>query len=315
MTDSGSSSADLTVAVIDLGATSTRLLVLGAGLEVRESTITRTGEGLGRHGEITAPAMERVRSCLVEYMHVVKGASVDALRIVATSAARDASNRDNFFDMVEGCCGVRPDLLTGNEEGRLAFAGATNGLDHLGGVMMIDIGGGSTEFVTGTIDDGLIDVLSVDLGASRVTEAYLDSDPPLASELSAALSVIGLHLDDVRRELRGVADALSSGGTVIGVGGTITTVTAVEIGLLEYDRDQVHGYRLKRPDLEEVFRTLATEPANDRRHNPGLAEDRVDLIVGGACILVETFRQLDLDELLISENDLLDGVAAEMSGS
>jgi exopolyphosphatase/guanosine-5'-triphosphate,3'-diphosphate pyrophosphatase len=150
------------------------------------------------------------------------------------------------------------------------------------------------------------------MGASRLTDAYLPSDPPGPDELSAALSIVELHIDDVRREVPGLADALGSSGLVIGVGGTLSTMAAVEIGLPRYDRDRLHGFVLDRPAAEDVFRTLATESAADRAFNPGLEADRVDLIVGGACVVVETMRQLDIDQITVSQTDLIDAVAAEL---
>ena len=161
-------------------------------------------------------------------------------------------------------------------------------------MILVDVGGGSTEFAVGSVNDGYSVAVPADVGASNLTDAYLHGDPPPADELSAALSIVELHVDDVRRELPGLADALSSSGLIVGVGGTVTTIAAVEIGLTEYDRDTVDGFELTKQHGEDVFRTLATESAADRVSQSGPGSDRVDLIVGGACVVVEIMRQLEL---------------------
>jgi exopolyphosphatase/guanosine-5'-triphosphate,3'-diphosphate pyrophosphatase len=192
---------------------------------------------------------------------------------------------------------VRPELLSGEEEGRLAYLGATADLAPSDGPFLVfDIGGGSTEFALADA------ALSIDAGAVRLTEQWLHSDPPTAEELSMAVSIVRAHLEDVTRELPGVKQAR----TVVGLAGTVTTVAAVELGY--YERDAVHHLRLTRAAAEDVFRTLATEALVDRRLNPGLQPDRADIIVGGCCILVAVLRHLELDEILVSEADLLDGL-------
>ncbi len=197
----------------------------------------------------------------------------------------------------------RPELLSGKEEGHLSFLGATADVDRSDGpFLVVDIGGGSTEFIAGTDDaDG---VISIDMGCVRLTEKEFHHDPPLPEELSIALSMVDAYLDDVRREVPAVDDAK----TFIGVAGTITTVAAVEIGLATYDRDAIHHFRLTHAAAEDVFRTLATEPREARIANPGLEEARADVIVAGCCILVAIFRTFGFDECLVSEADILDGL-------
>jgi exopolyphosphatase/guanosine-5'-triphosphate,3'-diphosphate pyrophosphatase len=249
-----------------------------------------------------------VTTVLREYRHVLDGFGVQRIRMAATSAARDAENRDAFFDAAEPVVGVRPELLGGDEEGRLSFRGATAELDPADGpFLVVDIGGGSTEFAVGTTaPDG---VLSVDTGCVRLTEKFLHSDPPTAEELSQAISVVHAHLDDVAREVPGVADVRR----LVGLAGTVSTVAAVEIGLAEYDRDRIHHFVLTRAAVEDVFRTLATESRAQRIHNPGLEEARADVIVGGTAILVAIMRHFDLDECLVSESDILDGLAMSIA--
>jgi exopolyphosphatase/guanosine-5'-triphosphate,3'-diphosphate pyrophosphatase len=233
---------------------------------------------------------------------------VERLRIAATSAARDASNAEDFFGPAEAIVGTRPELLAGDEEGALAFAGATTGLDPARGpFLVIDIGGGSTECMVGT--DAVTDVRSFDIGCVRLTEKHLASDPPEPEELSNAIAEAGAWFEDLVREVPDAARA----NTVIGVAGTITTVAAIEIGVPAYDRSATHHFVLTRAAAEDVFRTLATEPLADRVHNPGLEEARADVIVGGLCILVAFMRTVGVDEILVSEADILDGLAASLT--
>jgi exopolyphosphatase / guanosine-5'-triphosphate,3'-diphosphate pyrophosphatase len=202
---------------------------------------------------------------------------------------------------------VRPELLGGEEEGRLTFRGATLDLDPRDGpYLVVDIGGGSTEFVVGR--DESEGVMSVDVGSVRLTERYIHHDPPQPEELSACISVTEAYLEDVARELPAALDVRR----VVGVAGTVSTVAAVEIGLATYDRDALHHFPLSRTAAEDVFRTLATEARADRVHNPGLDAGRVDAIVGGCCVLVAVLRYFELDELLVSQADILDGIAATL---
>lgn len=295
------------LAAIDCGTNSVRLLVAevdGAGgfrTVERLMRITRLGQGVNATGRLHPEAIERTLAVLREYRAVMDDLGVPAgrVRITATSAARDSANRDEFFGPATEVVGAAPELLSGEEEGRLSFLGATTGLDPaLGPFVVVDIGGGSTEF---SLIDGAI---SIDVGCVRLTEAYLESDPPAPEELHACIAVTTEHLKDVVRELPGVTEA----ATFVGLAGTVTTVAAVEIGLQEYDRDRIHHFRLTHAAAEDVFRTLATEARADRVSNPGLEEARADVIVGGCCVLVSIFRELGFEECLVSEADILDGL-------
>lgn len=302
----------MAIASLDMGTNSTRVLVArpaGGGLDIveRHNTITRLGQGVGATGRLADEAVERTLACLRGYREILDRHGVERVRAAATSAARDAANRDEFFDAVEEVVGVRPELLSGDEEGRLSFLGATGDLDHaLGPFLIVDIGGGSTEFIVGT--DQVEGVISVDVGCVRLTEKFLAHDPPLPEELTACISLTDAYLDDVVREVPSVADAR----TLVGLAGTITTVAAVEIGLATYDRDRIHHFRLTHAAAEDVFRTLATEARADRIHNPGLEEARADVIVGGCCVLVALFRRFGFDEMVVSEADILDGLALSL---
>ncbi|MEP6625680.1 MAG: Ppx/GppA phosphatase family protein [Acidimicrobiia bacterium] len=307
------------VAAIDIGTNSTRLLVAdvddphGDLVTIdRRMTITRLGQGVDELRTLHPDAIARTVAALREYRSVIDSVGgVDAIRATATSAARDASNRDAFFGPASDVLGVMPELLSGGEEARASFLGATTGVGDIapGPYLVVDIGGGSTEFVVGTTEpEGLI---SIDIGCVRLTEAWLHSDPPTAEELSQAVHVVREHLADVVREVPGVRTA----ATLIGLAGTVSTMAMIEQGLAVYDRDRVHHFRLTHAAAEDGFRTLATEAIADRRHNPGLEPGRVDVIVGGAIILVSIMRTLGFDEMLVSEADILDGLARLLAGA
>jgi len=297
--------ADL-VAAVDCGTNSTRLLIGDGRRSVeRLMRITRMGEGVDATGRLAPQAIDRVVGVLREFRSSMDRHGVTRCRVTATSAARDAANRDEFFDVAEAVLGHRPELLSGIEEGRLSFAGATTDLDPVDGpFLVLDIGGGSTEFVVGTTE--VEGTLSCDIGCVRLTEQWIEHDPPLPEELVACLSIAEGHVDDVLR----VVPAAAGARTLVGLAGTVSCVAAVEIGLATYDRDRIHHFRLSREAVEDVFRTLATETRAERLENPGMEEDRADVIVGGVAILVKVMRQMGFDECLVSESDILDGLVA-----
>ena len=301
---------------IDIGTNSVRLLVAdvdGAGADAamhtidRRMRITRLGQDVDEARRLRPEAIDRTLAALREYRGALDDLGARRVRATATSAARDAANRDDFFGPAGDVLGIEPELISGNEEANLSFVGATAGLSEPAPYLVVDIGGGSTEFIVGTREpDGLI---SVDMGSVRLTEQYLASDPPAPEELSAAKSIVRDHLADVEREIPTVLDA----GTLVGVGGTITTVAAIELGLPDYDPDKINHLRLTKAAAEDVFRTLATETAEQRRHNPGLDPGRVDVIVAGALELVTIMRAYGFDEVLVSEADILDGLVRTLA--
>jgi exopolyphosphatase/guanosine-5'-triphosphate,3'-diphosphate pyrophosphatase len=302
------------VGAIDCGTNSTRRLVAedtGATLD-RRMQITRLGQGVDATGALVPEAIDRTVRVLHQYRSILDQLGAERVRMTATSAARDADNREEFFARAEKAIGVRPELLTGEEEARLSFLGATAELDpSTGPFLVVDIGGGSTEFAVGPgaeADREPQGVLSVDIGCVRITEKFLHSDPPTAEELSQALSVVRDYLEDVSRELPSVREA----SRLIGLAGTVTTVAAVEQGLPEYDRDRIHHFVLSREAVEDVFRTLATEKRADRIHNPGLEEARADVIVGGTAILAAIMRYFEHATCLVSEADILDGLVLSL---
>lgn len=292
------------VAAIDCGTHSTRLLIKrGDETLARPVTLTRLGEGLEPSGVLQPAALDRMWAALTEYRSLMDTHGVVRGRAVATSAARDAKNGAEFLERAGEILGFGVELLDGDAEGELTYRGATAGFDlDAGPFLVIDIGGGSTEFAFG--NENFEAALSLDIGSVRLSERYIESDPPRPEELSACVTITGAWLDDVDREL----PQAQSAKTVIGVAGTISTAVAVELGISEYDRDAIHRFSLTRDAAEDVFRTLATESREDRAFNPGLPAGRVESIVGGMAILVKIMRHFDLDELVASESDLLDGL-------
>ena len=276
----------------------------------RHMTITRLGQGVDESRRLAPQSTDRTVAALRAYRAIIDElGGVDLIRATATSAARDASNRAEFFDPATDALGVTPELLSGAEEARLSFLGATTGLAAVapGPYLVVDIGGGSTEFVFGTsVPEALI---SVDIGCVRLTEAWLHSDPPTAEELSQAVHVVREHLADVARAIPGAARA----ATLVGLAGTVSSMAMIEQGLAAYDRDRVHHFRLSKAAAEDCFRTLATEAIEDRRHNPGLEPGRVDVIVGGAIVLVSILRMFGFGEVLTSEADILDGLVRDLA--
>ena len=299
------------LAAVDCGTYSTRLLLSECGERTVERLmrITRLGQGVDATGALAPEAVQRTLDVLREFRQVMNHHGVERVRMTATSAARDATNREEFFAAAADIIGTRPELLTGEEEGRLSFLGATAELDPSEGpFLVVDIGGGSTEFAVGTTEpEG---VLSVDIGCVRLTEKFLDHDPPTPEELSQVISVTRDYLEDVAREMPRSLEAKR----FIGLAGTVSTVAAVEQGLAEYDTERIHHFVLTRAAAEDVFRTLATEKRADRIHNPGLEEARADVIVGGTAILVAIMRFFDFDECLVSESDILDGLVLSLAG-
>lgn len=293
------------VAAVDIGSNSVRLLVLdGAGSEIaREVVVTRLAAG---RLDATVDALRRLADRC-------DGLAIpaSARRVAATAAVRDATDRAAMVIALSSAIGAPVVVLSGDAEGRLSFAGATFGLDARRNEwnepaldVVVDIGGGSTEFTVGLPGEPPVGSWSIPVGCVRITDAWLHADPPTAVELSQAISVIDAHLDDVDRELPAVKDATR----MIGVAGSITTVAAVELG--RYDRDAIHRMVLTHAAAEDVFRTVATEKAEDRAWNPGLHPDRVGTIVAGAAILVAVMRHYRFDACLVSETDSLDAVAA-----
>ena len=279
------------VGAIDLGTNSTRLLVAnvedGRIAEVaRGLTITRLGEGVDTRGRLQPLPIARVRNCLAEYRRTIEAAGAERVLVVATSAVRDAQNGEAFLGEIEWSYGWPTRMLSGNEEAQLTLRGVTAGRELESGTMIVDIGGGSTELILADRQH------SLDLGCVRMTERFGD--------------VIDTCAAFVRSELPELEVA-----TAIGVAGTVTSIAALDIGLVEYDQERIHGHRLKRSGVDAQLRRLAALSLEERRRVPGLEPERAPVIVAGAVILREILDRYQLDELEVSEHDLLYGIALE----
>ena len=302
------------VAAIDCGTNSIRLLVAdvtGSVLVdvVRRMTVVRLGEGVDRTGVLAASAIDRTLTALRSYAEEIAGLDVSRVRMVATSAARDAANRDEFLDAAGEVLGVRPEVITGDEEARLAFRGTTSGLPADVGngppYLVVDIGGGSTELVLG--GSSVTAATSVDVGCVRLTERSMPSDPPGAAEVSAAAGVVDAALA-AALEVVPVRDA----ATLVAVAGSATTVAAVALGLVAYDPGAIHGAVLTAAQVHEVADQLISMPRAERAAMAVMHPGRVDVIGAGALILSRVIELTDVDEVVISEHDILDGVALSL---
>jgi len=309
------------VAAVDCGTNSTRLLVLGPdGTRLaRRMQITRLGAGVDRTGELDRAAMERTLAVLREFRQLLDELGVEAaagrVRAAATSATRDARNAAEFVEAAGEILGVRPEVIKGREEGRLAYLGATRGLpEEAGPYLVVDIGGGSTELIAGAEpsapDGGPAVVVSLDVGCVRITERYLASDPPTAEELAAArLAARELIESAARAHLE-----LRSARTMVGVAGTVSALAVMALGLEGFVEERVHHARISRAEVADLARRLASVPLAERRELRGMERARADVIVGGATVLEEVMGTLGYDELVASESDILDGIAHELLG-
>jgi exopolyphosphatase/guanosine-5'-triphosphate,3'-diphosphate pyrophosphatase len=296
------------VAAVDLGTNSTRLLVADVddhSIEevTRLTKITRLGEGVDERKRLLPAPIARVRNVLTDFRREAEQLGAKRTLAVATSAVRDAENGEAFLGEIEWSYGFQTRLLSGDEEAQLTFRGVSLGRDVAEDTLVIDIGGGSTELVVGGAD-GLRFHDSLDLGCVRLTERFLHSDPPTGEELAAcAASVRALLAERVPHDVRPE--------TAIGVAGTITSLAALDLGLAEYDPDQVHGHRLSSEGVLAQLDRLASVPLAERREIPALDPDRAPVIVAGAVILREALEHFGLAGLEASEHDILDGAALE----
>jgi exopolyphosphatase / guanosine-5'-triphosphate,3'-diphosphate pyrophosphatase len=314
--------SDDVVAAIDCGTNSTRLLVMDRRGRVlaREMRITRLGQGVDETKELRDDAIRRTLDVLAAYRDEMDRLAVGRGRQVATSAVRDAANGSDFLRAATGVTGLATELLEGTEEGRLSFEGATAQLPPVSGAdVVIDIGGGSTELVVGSGDGGPgrerpPDVISLDLGCVRISERYFSHDPPTSGELDSARRGIDAELARAVEAIP-LLGRLPGGSRCIGLAGTVSTVVTLELGLVEYDRDKVHLFRLRADVVDRWRRVLASETSAERLHHPGMAEGREDVLLGGVLVLAECLARLGLDECLVSEADILDGLVASQLSS
>jgi exopolyphosphatase/guanosine-5'-triphosphate,3'-diphosphate pyrophosphatase len=302
------------VAAIDCGTNSLRLLVAdvdprsGSLSDVdRRMEIVRLGQGVDRTGRLAPQALDRTIAALRGYAGIVARSGAGSVRMVATSATRDAENSAEFVRRVHEVLGVAPEVLTGDEEARLSFTGATRELTGAAAFappfLVADIGGGSTEFVLGG-EDGPHAAISVDIGCVRMTERHLRGDPPANAEVAAATADIDAALDRV-------AAALPAGdaSTLVGLAGSVTTVSGIAMGLPAYDAARIHHSRVCAARVHVVASGLLAQ-AREQRARIGLMHPgRVDVIGGGALILDRIMTRFGFAEVLVSEHDILDGIA------
>ncbi|KXO89042.1 Ppx/GppA phosphatase family protein [Tsukamurella pseudospumae] len=306
------------VAAIDCGTNSIRLYVArsepgAAGLVElhREMRIVRLGQGVDATGEFAAEALERVRVALDEYVTTAVDLGAERVRMVATSAARDVSNREVFLELTAAALGritpgARAEVIPGNEEAELSYRGATVGLASVDPALVVDLGGGSTELVVGS-GGAVAHAFSADIGCVRITERALHTDPPPPAEVAEAT----LHIDAALDGATAVVP-LEGVRTWIGVAGTFTTLAALALGLDEYDPVRIHGARVPLSDLGVLCRRLVRMTAAERLALGPMHPGRADVIGGGALValrLAERLAAVGVTELVVSEHDILDGVA------
>jgi exopolyphosphatase/guanosine-5'-triphosphate,3'-diphosphate pyrophosphatase len=303
------------VAAIDCGTNSTRLLVAGPDgtPQRRLMTITRLGAGVDRTHLLGPDAIARTVDVLRSYRSVMDELGVTRVRMTATSAARDAGNRDDFFGAAREVVGVEPELLGGEEEGRLSFAGATAELDLATGPWLVaDIGGGSTELAVGPAPGAARlapqAVCSLDMGCVRVTERFLAHDPPTPAEIDAARRFVRAQLDVALAE----QPVLATATQVVGLAGTVAAAAALDQQLADYDRARVHHHWLTAATVTALVGELSAIDADGRRRRPGMEAARVEVIVGGLIVLDELLGRLGVDRCLTSESDILDGLVATL---
>jgi exopolyphosphatase/guanosine-5'-triphosphate,3'-diphosphate pyrophosphatase len=303
------------VAAIDCGTNSIRLLVAdlpppdsGAAAAltdvVRRMEIVRLGAGVDRTGRLAADAIERTRAALADYADQISALGVDRVRMVATSASRDAANAADFTTMVRATIGVDPEVVSGDEEARLSFDGAVRGLpsSEPAPYLVVDIGGGSTEFVTGT--QTVDHAISVDIGCVRMTERHLVTDPPTNAEIAAAER-------DITAAVRRALDVVPGrdAKTLVGLAGSVTTVAAIAMGLETYDPGRTHHARVSAADVARVTDDLLMATRAQRLATPVMHPGRADVIAAGALILRTVITESGATAVVASEHDILDGIA------
>jgi exopolyphosphatase/guanosine-5'-triphosphate,3'-diphosphate pyrophosphatase len=335
------------VAAIDCGTNSVRLLIAdicgGELVELeRRMEIVRLGQGVDRTGRLAPEALARTFTAMRGYAKLVAGHGAERVRVVATSATRDAANRDEFVRGVVEIFGVEPEVISGDEEARLSFTGATRDLAALRPMrpyLVVDIGGGSTEFVLGTGD--VEAARSVDIGCVRMTERHLRSDPPSPEQVAAAVADIDAALAAVRSGAATLAEATASRNaeaalvsengdalappapaapdvpgvpierarTLVGLAGSVTTVAGIALDLPEYDPRRIHLSRLKARQVHDVTRMLLHSTHDERAAIGVMHPGRVDVIGAGALILDRIMREYGFADVVVSEHDILDGIA------
>ncbi|MGW2302917.1 Ppx/GppA phosphatase family protein [Streptomyces sp. NPDC001809] len=301
------------VAGIDCGTNSIRLLVADVHPETgelveldRRMTIVRLGQGVDKTGRLAPEALERTFAACRAYAEVIKELGAERIRFVATSASRDAENRADFVNGVVEILGVEPEVITGDQEAAFSFTGATGELHGDDRRLVVDIGGGSTEFVVG--NRHVEAARSVDIGCVRLTERHVRHDPPTAEEAEAIRA-------DVRAALDLAAETVPIGTaeTLVGLAGSVTTVAAIALGLPEYDSEKIHHSRISAAQVAEVAERLLASTHAERAAIPVIHPGRVDVIIAGALVLREIVERVGAHEVVVSEHDILDGIALSVA--
>ena len=325
------------VAAVDCGTNSIRLLIAdvdtdglnadglnssGAGRGtprltdvVREMRVVRLGQGVDATGEFAEEALERTFAATREYAELIRQHGAEKIRFVATSATRDAGNRQVFIDGIRELLGVEPEVISGDEEAALSFAGASSVLPSRGAdpVLVVDLGGGSTEFVLGN-SDGVLAAKSVDIGCVRMTERHLRSDPPTAEQIAAAEADIDAAIDDAARTV-----PLERSTAVVGVAGSVTTITAHALDLPEYSPAAIHGTELSLETVRRACTELLEMTRAERAVLPYMHPGRVDVIGAGGLVWRRVLERLAeategrIATAVSSEHDILDGIALSIS--
>ena len=302
------------VAAVDCGTNSIRLLIAEPGpdgslVEVdRRTEIVRLGQGVDATGEFHPDALGRTFAATDAYAALLRDAGVTSadLRFVATSAARDAGNRDLFFAGIRDRLGVTPEVISGDTEAQLSFSGALSRIrPEAEPVLVIDIGGGSTELIVGSAAGQVHSSISLDIGSVRLTERFLRSGPPAPDAVAEASAHVDALLDGTGIDFAGI-------GTWIGVAGTATTLAGVHLQLERYDRERVHGAVIPVPALRALFDRLAASTVAEIRALPSMHPGRADVVTAGTLIAVRIAERLPVEGLLVSESDILDGTALEL---
>ena len=300
------------VAAIDCGTNSIRLLI--ADIEngtltdvVRTMVIVRLGEGVDKTGEFSQAALARTFAAIETFALLISQHQPERVRFVATSASRDVSNRSEFMDGVLSRLGIEPDIISGDEEAELSFLGATADLVNeqeppAAPYLVVDIGGGSTEFVLGT--SGPTAAISTNVGCVRMTERHLISDPATPQEIAAAIADIDAAIDLAYQSV-----PISQAHSLIGLAGSVTTVAAIALGLSEYDSTAIHGSRISAPDIHRITGELLAMTRAQRAKLGPMHEGRIDVIGSGALVLDRIMIRTGLGEVVVSERDILDGIA------
>jgi exopolyphosphatase/guanosine-5'-triphosphate,3'-diphosphate pyrophosphatase len=270
--------------------------------------VVRLGQGVDRTGRLAPEAIDRTRSALRDYAATIRDLGAERVRMVATSATRDATNRADFVAMVEQELGVAPEVITGDDEARLSFAGAVGSLPDMSGrVLVSDIGGGSTELVLGNGGD-VVGSISMDVGCVRMTERHLHEDPPTAEQIARTV-------DDLNAALVAAGETvpLRTAERFVGVAGTVTTIAAIALGLDRYDADVIHGSAISAEQIADVTDRLLRMTHDERAALPVMHPGRVDVIGGGALVLRTLVEHTGASQVIASEHDILDGITLSLA--